>query len=304
MPASLTRIYFSDFFDISPDALEQFGAFDVSLINDLPLFIDPFLLFNSTKPEYRALHDEIIGYLRFLRDKSVAGQINAGLLEAWFTFREVKQNWLGYSLEGNSGSGLGTDFARALNANLARIFPDFGKEEVTRGSHLEKLCLIADGVGRDNISDFATNLIKHFLLGFTQDFTRTHLKPEQRQVVAVPKARFNYDTESWETLRYELPYVLGGYVILTPIDILTKDDTWINKVDIVRDFNDVAEAVSNDQLRAQLNNYFTTTLDRIRQRDEEEKRRRRRDEANQRRRRVREDSEPTKKQVLRGFSCR
>ena len=37
-------IYFSDFFQVSPDILEKYGAFNVSLINDLPLFIDPFLL--------------------------------------------------------------------------------------------------------------------------------------------------------------------------------------------------------------------------------------------------------------------
>jgi hypothetical protein len=43
----------------------------ISLVSDLPLFIDPFLLFNSDKPEYRRLPDSIIDYLRFLRDKSV-----------------------------------------------------------------------------------------------------------------------------------------------------------------------------------------------------------------------------------------
>ena len=45
----------------------------ISLVSDLPLFIDPFLLFNSDKPEYRRLPDSIIDYLRFLRDKSVGG---------------------------------------------------------------------------------------------------------------------------------------------------------------------------------------------------------------------------------------
>jgi len=44
--------------------VEAYGAFDISLINDLPLFIDPFLLFDSTKPEYKALHEEIIRYVK------------------------------------------------------------------------------------------------------------------------------------------------------------------------------------------------------------------------------------------------
>jgi len=43
------KLYFSDFFEVSRSELEEHGAFDVSLLADLPLFIDPFLLFNSRK---------------------------------------------------------------------------------------------------------------------------------------------------------------------------------------------------------------------------------------------------------------
>src|ERR1044072_7630598 len=84
--ATQLAIYFSDVFNVDPNVIEEFGAFDVSLVNDLPLFIDPFLLFNSGKPEYQALHESIIDYVRFLRDKSVAGLVTPGLLKAWFTF--------------------------------------------------------------------------------------------------------------------------------------------------------------------------------------------------------------------------
>jgi hypothetical protein len=121
---STMQIYFSDFFGISPRILQKYGAFNVSLINDLPLFIDPFLLFNSDKPEYQQLHAEIIRYVRFLRDKAVAGHLEDGLLKAWYAFREVKQNWLGYSEVGNRGSGLGRDFAAALHDNLNSVFRD------------------------------------------------------------------------------------------------------------------------------------------------------------------------------------
>lgn len=42
-------IYFSDRFNIDPQVLEEWGAFDISVVTDLPVFIDPFLLFNSDK---------------------------------------------------------------------------------------------------------------------------------------------------------------------------------------------------------------------------------------------------------------
>src|SRR5690348_777988 len=89
------RIYFTDFFGVSPKKLAAYGAFNVSCIVDLPLFIDPFLLFTSKKPEYQKLHEDIIRYLRFLRDKSTGGGVSEGLLRAWYCFPEVKQNRLG-----------------------------------------------------------------------------------------------------------------------------------------------------------------------------------------------------------------
>ena len=74
------QIHFSDFFGVPAEVLEKYGAFNISLINDLPLFVDPFLLFNSDKEEYQQLHVEIIRYLHFLRDKSAEEGIEEGLL--------------------------------------------------------------------------------------------------------------------------------------------------------------------------------------------------------------------------------
>jgi len=119
-------VYFSDYFGVDPGLLERFGAFNISLVTDLPLFIDPFLLFNSKKPEYQELHQHIIRYLSFLRDKSVEGPVSSYLIDAWYRFGEIKHNWLGFTRDGNAGSGLGKKFATALSSNLNAIFRDFG----------------------------------------------------------------------------------------------------------------------------------------------------------------------------------
>ena len=259
--------YFSDHFGIEPSLLDEYGAFNVSLITDLPLFIDPFLLFNSRKSEYRTLHDEIIRYLVFLKNKAVVGTVHPALLKAWYCFPEVKQNWLGFSQVGNHGSGLGMDFAIALHGNLHRIFADFGAERITKGSHFEKVCLIRDGVGRDNISDFTTNLIKDFLYTYTQQFALAHLTSSQRRQVAINGARFNYETERWVTERYTLPWVNDDYVILTPKDILTRDENWINRPDLIRNFEEIPTAISDAELRAQVSNYFERAIPRHRDRE-------------------------------------
>ena len=254
-------LYFSERFEVDPNVLEQYGAFDISVVSDLPLFVDPFLLFHSRKKEYQELHDGIIRYLFFLRDKAREKQ-ESGLLAAWYQFKEVKQNWLGYTLFGNGGRALGRDFAVALNASLGTILREFGSENVTKGTHLEKLCLIRDGVGRDNISDFTTSLIKAYLCEFTQVFARNHLDAKYCAMFSVPKVVFNYDTESWETHDHYLPSLGGDFVLLTPVDMLTRDETWISHSDMLRKFWTLPDAVPNDQLRSQINNYFRSRLGR------------------------------------------
>src|SRR5205085_2487947 len=47
---------------------------------------------------------------------------------------------------------------------------------------------------------------------------------------------------------------------LTPKDLLTKEETWINKTDMLRDFDDVAVSMPNVQLRDQLNNYLVQMM--------------------------------------------
>lgn len=84
-------IYFSDVFGVAPEILDQYGAFNIALVNDLPLFIDPFLLFDSQGEKYRTLHDEIIKYLVFLRDRAQADELTEGAISQWVLFREVKQ---------------------------------------------------------------------------------------------------------------------------------------------------------------------------------------------------------------------
>ncbi|MFN6536171.1 MAG: TIR domain-containing protein [Nostoc sp. EkiNYC01] len=253
-------IFFSDFFEVSPDLIDEYGAFNISLINDLPLFVDPFLLFNSESPTYKELHEDIIRYMRFLKEMSLSSPINPHLVDAWFTFPEVKQNWLGFSKKGNGGQGLGEKFAKALNRNLNSVFRNFGEETITRSSHLEKLCLVREGVGRDNISDFTTNLIKNFLATYTQEFVLNNLSKSQIKLVRINKVKFNYTTRSWISANFQLPYINGDYVLLTPKDILTKDESWINRPELLELFQEIAHGLPNGVLRAQVNEYLLRVL--------------------------------------------
>lgn len=92
-------MYFSDRFEIDPKVLEDNGAINISLICDIPLFIDPMLIFASDKDEYQRLHKEIIKYFLYLEDQSKKPD-SQHLLMYLFGFPEIKNNWLGYSKRG------------------------------------------------------------------------------------------------------------------------------------------------------------------------------------------------------------
>lgn len=254
------KIYFSDFFEIDEKTLETYGAFNISLINDLPLFIDPFLLFGSKKEEYQDLHKSILDYLIFLKRKAEHGINHVAQIQSWYIFPEVKQNWLGYSKIGNSGRGLNMKFGRAFSSSIHIVFDDLGKEIITQTSHLEKAGLFEIGVGKDNISDFTTNLIKSFLCSYTQTFVEANIDRRLLSNVTVEKAYFDYNFERWMPKTYTLPHLFGDFVILTPRDLLTKDDNWINSNDLRGNFTGILNSIPNQQLRHEVFNYYLKCL--------------------------------------------
>ncbi len=250
------KIYFSDVFNVSTETLEKHGAFNIALVNDLPLFVDPFLLYDSKNPVYTELHSGIIKYLCFLRDKAVEGGLTPGAASQWLQFKEIKQNWLGFSKTGNSGTGLGPEFSKILAKNLTSAFQNFGNETISKGSHLEKLGLLSGGVGRDHLSDFTTNLIKGFLLEYTQTFAIKHIEPNNRTRFRIERVFFDYEKERWQPAYFELPVANGDYVILTPKEILTRDESWINQTDLLDKFHDICVALPDEHLRKQVNDHF------------------------------------------------
>ncbi len=252
--------YFTDYFKISEEVLDGYGAFNISLINDLPLFVDPFLLFGSEKIEYGAIHKDMLKYLTFLKTKSELGGLTEAEIKSWYKFSEVKQNWLGYSVDGNNGSGLGMKFGRAMSDNMHVVYDDLNNETITISSHIEKVGLFQLGVGKDNISDFSCNLIKSYLLKYTEIFARNYLKKEQTKEIYVDKVFFDYTIERWMPKRFILPYINNDYVILTPKDLLTKDENWINSHDLKGDFLGICNSISNDQLRSEINNFYRSQL--------------------------------------------
>ena len=97
-------------------------------------------------------------------------------------------------------------------------------------------------------------------LVYTEQFAQKYIDESLRHSVVVNKVRFNYRTESWENREFDLPVFRNDFVILTPKDILTKDETWINRDGLHHEYYQIARSIPNEQLRAEVNNYFLSML--------------------------------------------
>ena len=55
----MRKLQFSNYFNVDSKILEDEGFVNISLLCDMPLFVDPFLIFSSDKEEYKILHEKI-----------------------------------------------------------------------------------------------------------------------------------------------------------------------------------------------------------------------------------------------------
>jgi hypothetical protein len=252
------KIYFSDFFGISHNIINDYGALDISLISDNPAFVDPFLIFYSKNKEYQKLHKFIVDYLIFLKTQSDSGNFS----HLFYSFPEVDEVWLGFSRRGNKGLGLGKFFAKELNENLLNIFKG-EKQKITKSSHIEKLCIIGKRVGVDKVSDFTLNLIKNYLVEYTEKFSLRFLNKKFVARYRVAKLRFDFNKNNWVDGEACLPINPNNkneYVLLTPKDILVKEDGWISVNDFLNNDGLIISSIPNDELRFKINQYFTSLI--------------------------------------------
>lgn len=263
----MDNLTFAEYYNIAPQVLNDYGAINPCIAYDLPLFIDPFLIFASEKPEYKILHENIIKYLRFLYNEASNLSTNSGRFKHWFVFSEIKQNWFGYSVGSNDGKSGSQKMGKALKKNLADLFNNYGLKELDNIVHLSELNILEKGIGKDNISDFTVQMILEFLLNFTQNFTLQYISENQRVKKTIDKVYFDYNFKRWFSKEFILPKYGNDFVLLTPNDIVVREDLWINKEDMLDSFENVPISISNVELRDALNNYYYNSLPQIRKRD-------------------------------------
>ncbi|MBC3986628.1 hypothetical protein H8N01_29620 [Streptomyces sp. AC536] len=196
------------------------------LKEDLPLSIDPFLLWKSESVEYAALHEILLSFVEKVRSESVGGgETRARLLLS--EVAEPVELGLGYAAGTKRGSALGP----ALRAAITDTFRDTPQLNAGGINHIELLALLVPKIAEDRISDITASVLKKWL---------TDYSGQQARQLGIPTRSFRMvgwdgDRLDWIPFTCQLPYnpVDGSPIILCPLDLLRRLP-WINYVDYYR----------------------------------------------------------------------
>lgn len=115
------------------------------------------------------------------------------------------------------------------------------------------------------ISDFTANLIKDFLIIYTEKFAEDNIDCLKKKEFKIEKAIFDYSSGMWLHRNAILPFILtpegrSEFILLTPKDILSKYNTWISRNDFLNNDSSIINCISNEELRFKINQYFKSCL--------------------------------------------
>lgn len=191
------------------------------LDEDLPLYVDPFLLWKSPSQQDQSLHTAItnsFNHLNYLCKKNKSDIASDTLIE----LSECKEVGLGLS---KSRRGVRISATQAKDIlRLFEIIPEYSQFGFT---HFEVIQLYIGGISKDRISDIACNYLKSFLIDYTLEQCETQGIPTQ--IVSLPSI-YNYRTNALDrNVKLRLPVNPhdGEPLIFTPKRWL-RFAPWIN----------------------------------------------------------------------------
>jgi hypothetical protein len=197
------------------------------VIGDLPLCIDPFLLYKSRDPELRSLHASIVEH--FAEGVSAIAKGDDSSARYVLDFPEASEIGFGYGTNDKRGSGLGKILTNLLIGSL-KMSPAFLERGIR---HVEEMQLISPGIGPDRIGDIAANILKEYLIRYTQRQCEVHNLPVQSLVPVIHV--YDPKEKHWRDGYFDLPVNPedGRAIVFVPRRIV-RQLPWINYDNFVK----------------------------------------------------------------------
>lgn len=131
------------------------------LEEDIPLYVDPFLLFKSPSMQDNSLHTVLISSfnsLGFLFNNKHQNDAVEILMEA----SECSEVGLGVSKDKH-----GLKIGKKKSLEILNLFASIPQVQNNGFGHLEEIQMLVSEIAKDRISDIACSLLKSFLIDFT-----------------------------------------------------------------------------------------------------------------------------------------
>jgi len=224
------------------------------LDEDIPLYVDPFLLWKISSQQDNALHTSVVNSFNQLGHLFVHG--NKAEAKAILTeLTECNEAGLGSS-KTRQGKKIGNKTADDI-LSLFTLVPQINKQGF---HHFEEIQLFVDNISKDRISDITCSLIKSFLIDFTIDQCQKNRIPIEKCTVSL----YDYKTQQIKTEETFLPLNPDNKspIILIPKRWL-RYAPWVNYEDFFENYfiKDVEKKYDGKLNRVQILNFNRNNYD-------------------------------------------
>ena len=161
---------------IRPRLTDHYGVYKVQaeldfaipfLSEDIPLYVDPFLLWRSPSFQDKALHGAVLNAFNHLGYLARMGNQDAAV-DQLIIASECDEVGLGHS-----GTRRGARIGRRTAEGIMELFKAIPQYEKNGFTHFEEIQFYVEGVSRDRVSDIACSFLKSFLVDYTIDQCET-----------------------------------------------------------------------------------------------------------------------------------
>jgi len=128
---------------------------------DVPLCVDPFLLWKSPSQHYQSLHSLVVTSFNSIGYQYADGN-KEEMIKILMELSECNEIGLGFS-----ATGKGKRMSQELSIRILDLFRVIPNVRTNGFNHFEIIQLLVDGISKDRISDITSCIIKSFLIDYT-----------------------------------------------------------------------------------------------------------------------------------------
>ena len=235
---TLIRPRLNDYHNL-PFSQEEVDFVIPFLDEDLPLYVDPFLLWKSPSQQDQSLHLSLLNTFNRLGDLAKRNREDEATSQL-ITASECSEAGLG-----QSKTRIGKRFGQKIAKEILSLFQTLPHIRADGFRHFEEVQLYVDGVSKDRISDIACSFLKSFLLDFTIEQCNKHAIPRESVTI---KHIYDLRTQAFKEETVPLPVnpVTKQPVLLIPKRWL-RFVPWIGYEDYFKN-SFVEDALTNENV--------------------------------------------------------